>query len=306
MKISCRINSFLFAPAALFSVAAAIVAIYVTPVSSQTVDTAQQQWHSSALDLTSDRTVSIEAIPGTLTLSEAPGSQVVLRFRGISQDKITLTRDGSQIRIKGTSSTPDVAVVNSDGNSTVTINSSGSNNRVIVNGKEVVSPSGVKESPEVEVQLPKGIDVSFHSFVSGSVGVPLRNVEVELSGISQLNIQSAKSAKIILSGTSRLTLGNVTGPVEAEISGVGRLTLEKTDDAEIAAQLSGSSKLHAEGSFKNLKLRTRASSSVETSGLVSGDAEFDADGASRITHTGEIRGAVRQHKSGAAKISIDS
>ncbi len=293
-----NILTFTFASAAcgLLSLVFAAAAHAESSVSSE--------WFSSSIELREDDTLVLESIPGTMKLSESSGDLIFVKYRGLDEGQVKLVRDGKRVSVKGAAGA-DSGITVVDGGSTVSVNSSGSNNRVIVNGKEIVSPSESTQEAEVEIQIPRGSDVVFKSRVSGEASVALGAVEIRLSGISSLTLPAAESAEIELGGTSRLTLGEASGSVHAKISGVGKLTLEESSDAELSASLSGSSRLSASGTFKTLTLETSSSAAVETNGLVEGDASFKASGASRIIHRGEIRGELKRSRSGAARISVD-
>lgn len=249
--------------------------------------------------------ITLDSIPGKLILKQSQSAEVRVEYKGLEPDEISLQRDAGGLVIRGRAA-PSITNTSGDGRSQVNIRTSGGAH-VVVNGKEI-DPGREGDTAEVEVTIsvPSGADVVFRSSMHGEATVPLREVEVQLSGISELVLGEVEKAKVDLGGTSSLVVKNLAKAVDAKISGVGKLLLEHVSQGDVSAELSGSSNLRAAGEFNSLQIKTTASARANTEGTVSGDAVFRASGASRIEHKGDVQGRTERDRSGAARISLGS
>jgi hypothetical protein len=253
--------------------------------------------------------LSVSNLPGQVVVTEGAEEKVTVKISGSnSLEQIKLEQNGSLISIKGNDQAGANAVsITSDNNQIIINTASPGRQKIIVNGEDIShrSDSGQKTAAPltVSVEVPAGSKGKFSNVDSLKTLVNFDEVQLELNGASTALLQRAAKLDLSANGSTK-TRVKAARQVKAKLSGVSSLNVAQLSEGDLNAALSGSSKISAHGKFKNLSITTSGSCQSSTFGLVNGDFRAHAGGASRVIHTGPVRGEIDQQKSGAAQIEI--
>lgn len=251
--------------------------------------------------LNSIPTLVLEQIPGKVEIVASSSTAVNIVVTGTDAEKlVSLTQDGQTISIKGTGAAGgNTVTVNSSGG-TVRVEASGTNNQIIINGKQI-STKQATTPLSIRIETPPESQLTVRNVRELTTTLALGDATIRSTG--KVTLDTVKSLRLFGSGTAK-TIVNSASEINATLTGVSKLELLSFHGDQLNVTLNGSSSLKAAGEFGAVDIQASGASKVETTGLIQGDFNANARGASRIIHHGAVKGNISQNTSGASKIEV--
>jgi hypothetical protein len=107
--------------------------------------------------------------------------------------------------------------------------------------------------------------------------------DLDLSGLTHVDLVSARSLKVDMSGAGKVQLGSVSGAIDSDLSGLGSVAIASGRADHVRAEVSGMGGFKLHGSARDL------------------DAEVSGVGSVHVDH---VEGAVHRSVSGIGHVSV--
>jgi hypothetical protein len=164
--------------------------------------------------------------------------------------------------------------------------------------------AGFTPSLKISLLVPDGFALAVDSAGAGrfrlGAGGPLN---LELSGSPDVTVDTAKVLNLNMSGSARVAVRQIQGPVHAELSGSGNVRFGQVESDEVAIEQSGSADFLSEtGSISTLSVQSSGSGTISIGGTVT-NAVVESSGSGNVRLT-RVTGRLVQDISGSGSVQV--